>query len=223
MNKAFIFDLDGVLIDDERIWEEEKSKLYERIFGREITNCLGSTLGLNMDAIYEKAVSCGTQVDKQTFISAFFEVASDIYNTAPIPARLDELASFLKAQRFAIGIVSASPLSWITTVTKRLPFENDIALIISLHERPDLPHKPAPDGYLEAMKSLEATPESTYILEDSNAGIQSAKASGAYTIGLQQNLAEGYEQQDADAYATTVKEVINLIKSRDRLASGTSA
>jgi len=66
MNKAFIFDLDGVLIDDERIWEEEKSKLYSRIFGQEVTDRLGSTLGLNMDAIYEKAVTCGAQVDKKT-------------------------------------------------------------------------------------------------------------------------------------------------------------
>jgi len=164
MNKAFIFDLDGVLIDDERIWEEEKSKLYSRIFGQEVTDRLGSTLGLNMDAIYEKAVTCGAQVDKKTLIAAFYNVASDIYRTAPIPERLDELASFLKAEGFVIGIVSASPLSWITTVTKRLSFENDIALIISLHERPDLVHKPAPDGYLEAMKSLEATPTSTCIL-----------------------------------------------------------
>jgi mannitol-1-/sugar-/sorbitol-6-/2-deoxyglucose-6-phosphatase len=215
MNKAFIFDLDGVLIDDERIWEEEKTKLYIRVFGQEVAGRLGSTLGLNMDAIYEKAISCGTQIDKQTLISAFYDVASGIYNTAPIPEGLDELASFLKSEGFVMGIVSASPLSWITTVTKRLSFENDIALIISLHERPDLPHKPAPDGYIEAMKSLEARPESTFILEDSNAGIQSAKASGAFTIGLQQNLAEGYEQQGADDYAPTVKEVVDLIKRRD--------
>jgi HAD superfamily hydrolase (TIGR01509 family) len=209
----------GVLIDDERIWEEEKSKLYAKIFGQEVANRLGPTLGLDMDAIYEKAVGCGARVDKQTFISAFFEVASNIYHTAPIPEGLDELAAFLKAQSFVMGIVSASPLSWIATVTRRLSFENDIALIVSLHERPDLPHKPAPDGYIEAMKILDAPPASTFILEDSNAGIQSAKASGAFTIGLQQNLTEGYEQQGADAYAPTVRKVVDLIKRRDPLAS----
>lgn len=211
MNKAFIFDLDGVLINDEHIWEQEKSKLFKKVFGQEVSDRLGSTLGLNIDAIYEKAVGCGAQVDSQTFTSAFFDTASDIYHTAPIPEGLDDLASFLKAQGFIVGIVSASPLSWITTVTKRLSFEDDIALIISLHERPDLPHKPAPDGYIEAMRSLEAAPESTFILEDSNAGIQSAKASGAFTIGLQQNLTEGYEQQGADAYAATMRDVVGLV------------
>lgn len=212
MNKAFIFDLDGVLIDDERIWEEEKAKLYIKVFGREVANRLGSTLGVNMDMIYERAAACGAQIKKQAFISAFYEVASGIYQTAPIPKGLGGLVSVLKAQGFVLGIVSASPLPWITTVTKRLSFENDITLIVSLHERPDLPHKPAPDGYIEAIKSLGAIPALTAILEDSNAGIQSAKASGAFTIGLQQNLAKGYKQKGADAYAATVENVKELLE-----------
>lgn len=212
VNKAFIFDLDGVLIDDERIWEEEKAKLYLKVFGEEVASRLGSTLGLNMDAIYEKAVSCGSQIAKKAFIDAFYAIAPEIYRTAPLTEGLDILAAFLKSQNYRIGIVSASPLSWITTVTKRLSFENDIALIISLHERQDLGHKPAPDGYLEAMRSLEAMPFSTVILEDSNAGIASAKASGALTIGLQQNLADGYIQTGADAYAATIKDAIELVR-----------
>lgn len=212
MNKAFIFDLDGVLIDDERIWEEEKAKLYLKVFGQEVANRLSSTLGLNMEAIHERAVGCGSQIDKKTFIDAFYAIAPEIYRTAPLTKGLDTLAAFLKSQNYRIGVVSASPLSWITTVTKRLSFENDIALIISLHERQDLSHKPAPDGYLEAMQSLEASPESTIVLEDSNAGIASAKASGAFTIGLQQNLADRYSQTGADAYAATANDVIGLTK-----------
>ncbi|EDK72363.1 HAD-superfamily hydrolase, subfamily IA, variant 3 [candidate division TM7 genomosp. GTL1] len=214
MNKAFIFDLDGVLIDDEQIWEDEKSKLYIKVFGKEVADRLGSTIGINIDGIYEKAVSCGTQIPKERLVSAFYELAPTIYQTAPIPAGLDNLVIFLKENNFVIGIVSASPLPWITTVTKRLSFENDITLIISLYDRPDLPHKPAPDGYIEAIQSLEATPASTFILEDSNAGIESAKDSGAFTIGLQQNLTKGYKQNGADAYAATARDVIEIVRQR---------
>jgi beta-phosphoglucomutase-like phosphatase (HAD superfamily) len=212
VNNAFIFDLDGVLIDDEQIWEEEKRKLYPKVFGKYVADRLGSTLGVNMDEIYERALSYGAQVPKDELISAFYKIATTVYRTAPIPGGLDDLVAFLKSQNFVIGIVSASPLSWITTVTKRLSFENDIALIISLHERPDLAHKPAPDGYLEAIRTLKATPASTIILEDSNGGIKSAKASGAFTIGLQQNLAKGYKQVGADAYAATTQDVIDLVR-----------
>lgn len=214
MNKAFIFDLDGVIINDEQIWEDEKATLYARVFSPEVVAKLGSTLGVNVDTIYDRAVANGSKVDKQTFVSGFFKVASRIYATAPITDGLDELVAYLKTEGYIIGVVSASPLAWITDVTKRLSFENDIALIISLYERPDLAHKPAPDGYLEAMRSLKTTSESTIVLEDSNSGIASAKASGAFTIGLQQNLIKGYKQEGADTYAATVHDVINLLKQR---------
>jgi len=53
--------------------------------------------------------------------------------------------------------------------------------------------------------------QKTIILEDSNPGIASAKAAGAFTIGLRQNLIDGYQQVGADAYANTIDEVIALV------------
>lgn len=213
MNKAFLFDLDGVLINDEQMWEDEKQLLYDQIFSKEVADKLGSTLGVNIDAIYEKAKGAGANVSKDEVVQAFFKIADKVYESAPISEGLSELVDVLKQLKYRIGIVSASPLSWITTAVNRLPFENNIELIISLHERPDLTHKPAPDGYLEAMKALGATPATTIILEDSNSGIQSAKASGALTIGLKQNLVKGYVQNGADVYAETIADVVTLVQN----------
>lgn len=214
MNKAFLFDLDGVLVNSEPLWEANKQEVYSRLFGKEIQEKLGSTLGLNMDGIYERAVAAGANVPREQLAQEFYDLADDVYTTAQIPAGAHDLAETLLALGYRIGIVSASPLSWITTVTKRLPFEDKIELIISLHERDDLQHKPEPDGYLEAMKALETSPENTIVLEDSNLGIKSAKASGAYTIGLTQNLIKGYAQEGADAYAKTMADVTKLVKQR---------
>lgn len=219
MSKAFIFDLDGVLINDELIWESKKQVLYGQLFGPEVRKKLGSTLGINMDGIYARAVAAGATVDKRRVLDEFYELADNIYRTAPIPEGMDELVKVLLSLNYRLGIVSASPLSWITTVTKRLSIEDDIELIISLHERPDLKHKPEPDGYIEAMQALEASADRTIILEDSNSGIESAKASGAYTIELKQNLVDGYKQKGADDYAETMADVIDLIKQK----SGTLA
>jgi len=214
MNKAFIFDMDGVLIDDEQIWEDKKQIMYAELFGDEIHSKIGSTLGINMDGIYERAKAAGTTISRTRLIEQFYELAGDIYSTAPIPEGIEELAVALIDDGYQIAIVSASPLSWITTVTKRLTFENNIELIISLHERADLKHKPEPDGYLEAMRALNTTPENTIILEDSNSGIKSAKLSGAYTIGLKQNLVQGYMQEGADDYADTMLDVVTLVKQK---------
>ena len=49
------------------------------------------------------------------------------------------------------------------------------------------------------------------VLENSNIGIESARASGAYIIGYRGDLVEGYEQTGADAYADTMNDVIKLV------------
>ncbi len=214
MNKAFLFDLDGVIIDDEKIWEEKKRHLYRDFFGEEVSARLGSTSGVSMEEIYNRATAAGAQVDKGELLDEFFRIATTIYRTAPISLGLDVLVAELRSLNYAIGVVSSSPMAWITSATKRLTFENDIELIISCYDRDDIRHKPAPDGYIEAMKALKATPQNTVALEDSNTGIASAKASGVYTIGLKQNLIPGYVQKGADVYADSMVDVISLVRKR---------
>lgn len=212
MQKAFIFDLDGVLINSEVIWEQHKKKLYAELLGDDVSQKLGSTLGVNMDTIYERAVANGAVVSKQKLLDAFFDIAKTVYKEAPLTNNLDELDEYLFANKFNVGIVSASPSEWINAVLERLSFKSHIRTIISLYETQHLRHKPHPDGYVQAMEELEATPSTTAILEDSNGGIESAKASGAFTIGFQENLVEGYEQSGADAYAKDVSDVIKLLQ-----------
>lgn len=214
MNRAFIFDVDGTLLDDEAIWENKKQELYGRLFGETIHSKMNSTLGVNIDGIYERAQSHGTTISKDVFVREFYKLAEGIYSSAPIPAGTDELFEYLVNNNFRIGIVSASPLSWVNTVLQRLKFQDDIELVISLYDRPDLEHKPHPDGYLEAMRAMNTEPKNTYVLEDSNSGIASAKSSGAYTIGLKQNIVRGYEQEGADVYADTMTDVIYIVKDQ---------
>lgn len=214
MKKVFIFDLDGVIIDDEKIWEEKKEQLYCEFFGEEVSARLGPTSGVSMEGIYDLAVAAGARVHKQKLLDAFFSLATTIYQTAPISQGLEELVSELRTLGYSIGIVSSSPMAWVTAVTKRLSFESDIELIVSCYDRDDIRHKPAPDGYIEAMKAFQTTPQSTIALEDSNTGIASAKASGAYTIGLKQNLIEGYDQKGADDYADSMADVIDFVRKK---------
>lgn len=211
MNKSFIFDLDGVLINNEPVWEESKKEIYIELFGEDIFSKMGSTVGLDMHTIYRKAVSLGATVPEQSLLDAFYKHAKPIYGTVPITEGIEELGKILVSNNYIIGVVSASPLEWINLVIDRLSFTNHIKKVLSLEERDDLPHKPAPDGYLEAIRELNSKPSHTIILEDSNAGIQSAKSAGAYVIGLKQNLVPGYVQRNADVYIDSVKEAINIV------------
>ncbi len=180
---------------------------------------LGPTSGVSMEGIYDMAVAAGAKVDKQKLLDAFFSLATTIYRTAPISRGLEELVTEILTLDCSIGIVSSSPMAWITSVTRRLTFENEIELIISCYDRKDIRHKPAPDGYNEAMKALQTTPQNTIALEDSNTGIASAKGSGAFTIGLKQNLIPGYVQHGADVYADSMSDVMSLVRTKFVLAN----
>jgi mutator protein MutT/HAD superfamily hydrolase (TIGR01509 family) len=222
MNKAFIFDLDGVLISNEQTWENEKQRLYQQLFGPAIAAKMGSTQGINMDGIYERATGLGASLNKRQLTDEFFKLAPKIYETSPIPKGTVELVRHLKSLGYHLAVVSASPLSWVAPVMHRLPCEDDFELILSLHERPDLAHKPKPDGYLEALRLLGSSGGAAFALEDSNPGIAAAKAAGLFTIGFTGNLVDGYRQSGADAYAQTMDQVLELVKTHQAIfkASG---
>ncbi len=214
MNKAFIFDFDGVIIDIEPSWEKVKKEMFPRILGKDVYEKLGSTVGVSISGTYNKARELGSTVTKEELTNAFHQNARRIYQDVPITPGIQDLLTTLRKEEYKIGLVTASPLEWITIVLKRIPYMK-FDFFLSAYERKDIPPKPAPDGYIEAMKFLNATPQSTCILEDSNAGIASAKASGAFTIGFRQNLIKGYEQVGADVYADTMEEVIKIVLDRE--------
>lgn len=216
VNKAFLFDLDGTLLNNEPVWEKEKQGIYQRLFGPDVTARLGITMGINLDDIYELARANGATEPKDKVVAAFEASATRVYREAPIAEGVDELAIALTGLGYRMGVVSASPLPWVQTAVSRLSFASDIELVLSLHGHAELPQKPAPDGYLAAMRALGSVPTSTIILEDSNTGIQAGKASGAFTIGLRQNLIPGYQQRGADVYANTMREVLALVREREQ-------
>jgi beta-phosphoglucomutase-like phosphatase (HAD superfamily) len=213
MNKAFIFDFDGIIVDSEPIWLIEEEVIYTQLYGNKIYNKLGSIIGLNMEAIHHKTIQLGSTVSKEDLFRAFRERAPEVYRNARLTPGIQELKDELTQRDFHLGIVSASPQEWIDIVLHRLNWNPaDFKIILSIQDRSDIAHKPSPDGYIYAMQELGATPATTLILEDSNPGIASAKASGATVIGFKANLIKDYIQKGADRYAENVEEVINIVK-----------
>lgn len=196
-NKAFIFDMDGVMLDSESYWQKEN-----RIFP-EISK---QTMGQSMKNIYQIALKHGYNHPYAQFFKAYDQQAVKIYSRAPLTSNLPQLFQKLIKAHFRLGLVSASPIKWINYVLARLPQPNIFNVIISINDS-DLPSKPAPDGYLEAMKQLHVNPAETIILEDSGYGVQSAKASGAYTICLTEHWPKNYSAPGADRY---IKNLVQL-------------
>lgn len=206
--------MDGVLVNSERAWDGEEGLLLENVFGKSIADKIGTTVGMGISTFYETARKLGATISYEEYLKRYDEAVAKVYGRSAMTEGLDALAGNLLSSGFKLGLVTASPMSWIERITPRLSFREELGSVISLHERKDLRPKPAPDGYIEALQILKADPLSSFVLEDSNAGIAAGKASGAYTIGFRGNLVEGYEQSGADAYADTMEDVARIVEER---------
>ncbi|MDO8514172.1 MAG: HAD family phosphatase [bacterium] len=215
MNKAFIFDMDGVLIDTERAWDGHEKGILVASFGRNVAEKIGDTVGVSINAIYEKATALGADADYDEYRQRYDEGARTVFARAMITPGVDRLVEKVLTLDFRLGLVSSSPRTWINYVLARLPFADQIEHIVSINDNPDLKSKPAPDGYLAAFKQLGANPRRSVVLEDSNPGIMSGKSAETYVIGFRGNLLPGYEQTGADAYADTMDDVCRLVEKFD--------
>lgn len=214
MKKAFLFDMDGVLIDTENHWVKLEEDFLGKLIGKEINDKMGPTTGISIQNIYKKAVKLGHKGSLKDFLKAFDEKAQSIYRKAELTAGGTELIENLKQNNVLLGLVSASPLAWVEIYLERAGLKDIFDVVLSLHERPDLKHKPFPDGYKEALKTLDVSPEDTFILEDSNPGIQAGKRAGATVIALRENLVPGYKQEnEAHFFVDKMTEVWDIVQT----------
>lgn len=216
MNKAFIFDMDGVIIDSERKWHEEKTheNFVKNLFGQDLYQEIEpKMMGGDSKTWYAIAVKRGFTMPINKYYHAWDEHMKTFYPYVPLTQGVEKLIDYLQQHFYKLGLVSSSRRTWINMVLPRLSYKDKFSYILSVNQRDDLQAKPAPDGYIDAMKHLGSDPKHSIILEDSNRGIASAKASGAYVIGFQENLVPGYKQEGADAYAKDMNEVIKIVES----------
>lgn len=217
MNKAFIFDMDGVLVDSETVWEVYDKKLFTSLLGADgFLKIKDMLLGSTADVIYQQAQKLGVTMTKKQFIQTYDEYAMQVYKNSNLTNNFDDLIEKLLALNFKIGLLTASRSLWIDQVLPRLKNSKAFVSVVSLTERSDLRPKPYPDGYTEMIQKLGSVPEKTIILEDSNRGIAAAKASGALTICLKENLVINYKPVGADVYMNNLKEVMTFVENYEK-------
>jgi len=208
--------MDGVVVDSEPYWTAFEEPFFREVFGEKVAKEVGHAPGRGIVRVYEEAIAKGAIVDEEKYHRGFDNVARRVYKAAPLTQGIGSLVDGLLELKFKIAIVTQSSESWIVNVLPKLPFREKLDAVVSIGNRSDLRPKPAPDGFLEAFRLLNADPKRSMILEDSNLGLQAAKASGAFTIAYRGNLSDGYKQEGADAYADTMEEVQKLVEEFTR-------
>jgi HAD superfamily hydrolase (TIGR01509 family) len=216
MNKAFIFDMDGVLIASIEVWRRHIESVWPDLVGPEVAAVCRVPVGQTPVSVYAEAVKHGSKVSKEAFLEKFNELAVKVYQEAPFTDGVDALADYLVGKNYKIGLISSAPKPWMDMVLARLAFASKFNAVVSINDTSHLLPKPHPGSYFEIMEKLEVNSDTSIILEDSNSGIQAAKSAGAFTIGFTTNLLPEYTQHGADTYANTIEEIIQIVEDFDK-------
>ena len=183
MIDAVIFDMDGLMLDTERLarrgWlaalEEFGASLtdeqYLRIVGRTATD---ST------AVLKEMLGADFPVEECRNRMRELYYADATENGIPVKPGLEELVDFLdeKSIKYAVATSTARKLTipklQLTGLLTTFP------IIVAGDEIQN--GKPAPDIFLAAARALDVVPERCVVLEDSSYGIRAAHAAGMIPI-----------------------------------------
>jgi HAD superfamily hydrolase (TIGR01509 family) len=178
-NTAFLFDLDGVIIDTEPQYDIFWKATAEK-YQLGIENFESIIKGTILPNILSRYFSHFTKATQQEIAAAnqAFELEMDII---PVSGALLFLENAKKAN-IPMGLVTSSDNRKIEYVFSRLPIRQYFDTIVSADRITQ--GKPDPMCYLLAAKDLAVSPENCYVFEDSFHGIQSGNAAGMKVIGL---------------------------------------
>jgi HAD superfamily hydrolase (TIGR01509 family) len=197
MTKAFIFDMDGVILDSEPIHFEVDILTMEH-FGVQIEKeQLERFVGMTNPEMWHilkleyQLTSSVEEIIEYQLTEKINRI--QLQSIKPIEGII-ELIRQLRSHRIPIGLASSSPRRFIEAVLTKLRIAEDFECVVSGEEVPL--GKPAPDVYLEAASQLGVNPTDCYVLEDSRNGIAAAVAAGMRVIGYV-NLNSGNQDLSA--------------------------
>jgi sugar-phosphatase len=172
-----IFDMDGLLIDSEPLWNEAATEVFAS-YGKKLTpEEYATTTGLRTSEFVSWWLR-DFKFDKIELEKAGEKiidlVISKVRNKGKAMPGYDHIIDFFYQRGYKIGLATSSPLRLADTVTKMLGLDRYIAAKTSAEE---LEYgKPHPQVYLECAKELNASPLECICFEDSVNGMIAVKA-----------------------------------------------
>lgn len=210
--QGVIYDMDGLLVNSEPIWQEAEKEVFKTVGITLTTEDCIKTTGIPTSAVFDYwyEISPWFGKTKQELEKMLFEkVFSMIKQRATAMPGVIETLIFFKNKGLKIGLASASPLELIEIVLERLKIKEyfDFYHSATLEKN----NKPHPDVYWTVAKKMGCPIENCLILEDSINGIRGAKASGATVVAVPDDHFYDFEEYDiADFKIKNLLELVSL-------------
>jgi HAD superfamily hydrolase (TIGR01509 family) len=180
---VIVFDLDGVLIDSEHVWDEARMTLTEERGGRWTDDASRDMMGMSsLEWSRYMRDEIGIHEEPEEISAEVVRRLERIYrDELPLIEGAVEAVERLAAHR-PLGLASSSNRELIDLVLQLSGLDRFFAATVSSEEVAR--GKPAPDVYLETARRLDVVPENCAAVEDSENGILSAKAAGMHVLAI---------------------------------------
>jgi HAD superfamily hydrolase (TIGR01509 family) len=183
MIAAVVFDLDGVLIDSEPVWERVRRELVAERGGHWAPDAQRKLMGMSTQewARYlSEDLGVGLPPAEVASLVIDRMAASYREHLPLLPGAIEAVHRL--AARWPLGLASSAPAALIDTVLESSGLRPYFQVTMSTEQ---VPHgKPAPDIYLAVTARLGYSPQDCTAIEDSSNGLRSAAAAGLHVIAI---------------------------------------
>ena len=180
---AVVFDLDGVIVDSEQVWDEVREAYVRETGGTYTDESARDMMGMSSPE-WSRYMAEALRVPgtPEEINAAIVERMLARYGEAPplLPGALEAVRRV--GASVPLAIASSSNRELIDVVLRASGLAADFRATVSSEEVPR--GKPWPDVYLEAARRLGVDPARCGAVEDSHNGIRSAKAAGMRVVAV---------------------------------------
>ena len=177
MVASVIFDMDGVLVDTEQVWEDVRKQLVADWGGRSVPGAQQAMMGMSSGEwsryMHDELglAAPPAEINAEVVRRMLARYRQDLPLIDGAVEAVERLAA-----TFPLAVASSSNRPLIDTVLATAGITERFATTVSSEEVAR--GKPSPDVYLEAARRLGTAPAQCAAIEDSASGIRAAHAAG---------------------------------------------
>ena len=211
--EAVLFDMDGVVVDSERYWDEIKPEILEAALGS-LKVSPEEVTGMNVLDQYDYlSENFDVEVSREEYFDLYDGRAEEVYTErSELMDGFHDLLDELDERGVTVTLTSSSFPHWIEMVLERFDLDGRFDEIVT-GEDIDGASKPEPDIYRHTADLVGVDPERCAVVEDSEHGVEAADRAGTHCVGYRTDVNEGQDLSRADEVVESPEELRETLLS----------
>lgn len=216
-NELIIFDMDGVLLDSEKLYMDMNQIFFEELGVKIDTAEYQTFVGISATKMWTYIKD---KFDLMHTVDELKELERELKHTTLKAAKLVptvgvvDFLGFLKQNTYSIAIASSGLRKNIDLILQKLDIENYFDFVVGGEQV--VKGKPEPDIFLKVAAHFNKHPKDCIVIEDSTNGVAAAKAADMFCIGYYNPTSGNQNLSQADMIIDSFKnpQLFDLIKTK---------